>query len=93
MSGGSFNYLYARAEGLGAESEYRDMAAVMEHWPVARARLLELADLLKRARKIHDEMGDVMSSVEWWQSHDSGQDAVDRAVEKWRAGRPVAEDL
>lgn len=93
MSGGSFNYLYARAEGIGAESEYRDMADEMEHWPVARARLLEVAELLKRARAIHDEMGGVMQAVEWWKSCDYGQDQVDAAVRKWADGRPVVVDL
>lgn len=90
MSGGSFGYLYSRADGLGDAVEYESMADEMGRWPDAQARMREIATLLRQAEKIHEEMSTVMHDVEWWKSCDYGEDQVDDGVEEWRAKRGAA---
>lgn len=86
MSGGSFGYLYQHHwEGAPAyPGRYEEMAEVMDRWPDARARLLEIVRLQREALKIHEELADVMQAVEWLHSSDWGEDSVDRAVKEWR---------
>ncbi|MDH6610315.1 hypothetical protein M2164_005950 [Streptomyces sp. SAI-208] len=105
MSGGSYNYLYGavdledlqaqrhnledmaqRLAGLGyaqdAARETEELIVLLRQWEIrAAVRLKRLAD--------------VWHAVEWWDSCDSGEDAVREALAKYRrdhgdAGAPRA---
>ncbi|MGW5173124.1 hypothetical protein ACWERY_02000 [Streptomyces sp. NPDC004082] len=105
MSGGSYNYLYtamdledlltrrhsleemaSRLAGLGyaedAAKETEELRVLLNQWTIrAEVRLRRLADL--------------WHAVEWWDSHDSGEDGVHEALAKYRgdhddAGQPHA---
>ena len=91
MSGGSFNYLYAKdAAALLAEvNVLEDMADLLsQKFPGSKAAT-DTAGLLQRVRALQDDLesaplkslrGDVWHSVEWWQSNDYDDEQARAAV-------------
>ncbi|MEU3990098.1 hypothetical protein AB0F24_17275 [Streptomyces platensis] len=95
MSGGSYNYLAEHQPGdlearRGSIEAMRDrleeLASQRIPGAARAARLtryvlihLDLAE--QRAR----ELADVWHAVEWWDSNDSGEGAVEKALTKYRA--------
>lgn len=88
MSGGSYDYLYLQSDDL---SRHRSMVAAMaqrlEGLPYATAAAAEtrrILALLADAQASAERLADVWRAVEWWDSGDSGGDAVVVALGKYR---------
>lgn len=101
MSGGSYNYLYASADDPEAlvehVSDIKAMAERLAGLPYARdaatetERILALIERLHMQVKVRSEaLEDVWHAVEWWDSGDYSEDAVRKALAKYR-GEPAAE--
>ncbi len=96
MSGGSFNYLYAKdAAALLAEvSVLQDMADLLsQKFPGSKAAT-DTAGLLQRLRALQEDLDsaplrslreDVWHSVEWWQSNDYDAEQASAAVAAYEA--------
>ena len=105
MSGGSYNYLYTAMdlEDLQARRhDLEDMATRLAGLGYAQDAARETEELLllfrqweTRAAVRLKRLTDVWHAVEWWDSNDSGEDAVREALTKYRgdhadAGTPHA---
>ncbi|MFE5392524.1 hypothetical protein [Bacillus thuringiensis] len=94
MSGGSYNYLcfkdehemfeYGKIEDLEAmasrliELGYKDAAKEVLNIKYTIQQSLVRVGVMK------ERMNDVMKAVEWYDSSDSGIDAVEKAISKYR---------
>ena len=94
MSGGSYDYLWAAADldDLLAKQhvlkEMSDRLAGLGYAPDAAAETEELLLLLRewqvRADVRVKRLSGVWHAVEWWDSADSGEDAVRKALAQYR---------
>lgn len=95
MSGGSYDYLYAWADDLeqliARRGQLKSMAERLSGLPYARdaaietERLLAAIDRLEIQVQVRAEaLADVWRAVEWWDSCDSGEDAVKAALAEYR---------
>lgn len=93
MSGGAFDYLYCKeAEQLfGSPSQLQEMADRLAGLPYAADAAKDAYDLLAivtsqlvRVEAAQRRLADVFYAVEWWDSGDSGEDAVRKALAKYR---------
>lgn len=89
MSGGSYDYLFTRVQPLDEQrGMLENMAMRLEGLPYATEaaaqtrRVLRLLDAMNAAA---DSLPAVWRAVEWWDSCDSGEDAVISACEAYRA--------
>jgi len=94
MSGGSYDYLFTRVHALDDQrTMLENMAVRLEGLPYAAEvaeqtrRVLRLVDV---ANALADSLTDVWRAVEWWDSGDSGEPAVIRECEAYRAPALVA---
>ena len=100
MSGGSYDYLYARFDDvIGELDQHTHLIAMRDRlvglgYAEDAARetdevllmLLQLQALLKTR---HARLAPVWRAVEWWDSCDSGEDEVKKALERYRNGEKV----
>jgi hypothetical protein len=94
VSGGSYNYLchVVEAEELFAKaSQLQDMAERLAGLGWAEDAAKDAYDLLAilqtqrvRIEAAIDRLRVVFSAVEWWDSNDSGEDAVRKALAEYR---------
>lgn len=96
MSGGSYNYLGLicyddLAELLGKESDLRDMADRLAGLGYAQDAARETEELLTMLRQWRTRaevrvrrLSDVWKAVEWWDSRDSSEDQVRKALAEYR---------
>lgn len=99
MSGGSLNYLYIKEDEHLFEPQTVDDLETAAAVLVAKGYMdiakdvLRLAEYIKsatiRVSTLHEQLGDVLHSVEWYLSADYGDDTLRRHLEEYRAGREV----
>ena len=94
MSGGSYDYLYCKEpeELLNSIWDIEDMAeelTKMNYLDVA-ADMTRLAEYIKSARirvgVLAEQLRPVMKAVEWYESHDIGEDSLKKTIEEYRLG-------
>jgi hypothetical protein len=93
MSGGSYNYLcHKKFTGHSALDDLESMADRLAGLSYADDAARETAELLMiikqfetRAEVIADRLRDIWMAVEWWDSCDSGEDSVKKALDDYRA--------
>lgn len=89
MSGGSFDYLYAkRAKDAIDPNAIAKMAQLLRELrtPSAEVLAMRLEDLSKKLRAVDtdlDSLEEVLRAVEWWQSNDYGPEQVEQACKDW----------
>lgn len=82
MSGGSFDYLYSRAEELGTWQEYQRMAASLAragHYDAA-AYTLVISTHIQSAQHLAKALAGVHRAQEWHVSGDGSREAVTAQV-------------
>lgn len=93
MSGGSFNYLYAKDpyEFIRIPSELEDMRDTLAGLGYAHDAARETDELLIKLRHIQviaetrlARLGEVWKAVEWWKSCDTDEASVKAALAKYR---------
>jgi hypothetical protein len=92
MSGGSYEYLFAKdIDDLLHNPELRNMADRLAGLGYARDAAAETEELILLLRQFQvrvevrvKRLADVWKAVEWWDSRDSGEDAVKEALKKYR---------
>jgi hypothetical protein len=96
MSGGSYNYLGMicyddLGELLAKDSDLRDMADRLAGLGYAEDAARETEELLTMLRQWRTRaevrvrrLADVWKAVEWWDSADSSEDGVRKALAKYR---------
>ena len=93
MSGGSYNYLYTKdaADLFGYAGDLEDMANRLAGLGYAVDAAKDAYDLLAiiRTQAVRVEaamarLGPVFRAVEWWDSADSSEEAVQEALAKYR---------
>ncbi|MGQ4343586.1 hypothetical protein [Streptomyces sp. SAS_275] len=94
MSGGSYNYLYAAQDLQDLRSrryDLEEMATRLAGLGYAQDAARETEELLlllrqweTRAEVRMRRLADLWHAVEWWDSHDSGEDGVHEALAKYR---------
>jgi hypothetical protein len=99
MSGGSYNYLFiadSLAELQQREPQLREMADRLAGLGYAQDAARETEELLVFLRQWQTRalvrvarLAEVWQAVEWWDSHDSSEEAITFALEKYRAGTEV----
>ena len=96
MSGGSYNYLYSNEEQdflhFGVIDEMKQMAerlAGLDYASEAAERTKRLVQTLEsclnEVYQVKEDLEDVWKAVEWWDSHDWGEDRVKEAIEKFNS--------
>ena len=94
MSGGSYNYLFMRdiSRLLDDPSDLDMMAKRLAGLGYAKDAAIETARALEWLRwvDVHwtvvtERLGEVWRAVEWWDSGDSGEEAVEHALAEYRA--------
>jgi len=94
LSGGSYSYLYAKDKhdlfeysGVETIDAMANRLIELGHLDAAK-ETLQLKQIilqaLVRTEVIADRMSKVWKAVEWYDSADSGIDAVNKAIEKYR---------
>lgn len=95
MSGGSYNYLFAKDTDdlLHAQEDIQSMADRLAGLGYAQdaaqeteALLLTLRQFENRIYVMQERLSNVWRAVEWWDSYDSGEESVKKALEEYRAG-------
>jgi hypothetical protein len=95
MSGGSFNYLYAKGAddlvGHNGRADLEDMvdalAALGYAEDAAKESMAILAEVRAaevRIQAMLDRLSPVWRAMEWWRSYDSDEEGVKRALAKYR---------
>lgn len=100
MSGGSFDYLYLKETeeffSLDSINSLTDMAVILkkEGYEDVSKDVFRLVGYIKSARTevdiLRKQLKDVMRSVEWFDSHDYGEDTLREHIEMYRLDK---EDL
>jgi hypothetical protein len=94
MSGGSYNYLcYKQAddilENLGNLQDMADRLAGLGYAEDAATETQELLLIIRqyqnRINASLKRLTDVWRAVEWWDSSDSGEESVKKALENYRS--------
>lgn len=95
MSGGSFNYLYAKraAELLDGPGQLVAMAAALKGLGYASEVAVDtialhkaLCEADKRLNARIESLAGVWRAMEWWRSGNRGEDAFEYALAQYRAG-------
>lgn len=93
MSGGSYDYIcYSDSEDLVNKQEQiqrmADRLAELGYAPDAAKEtenlLLTIRAFHNRLTTMHDRLADIFKAVEWWDSCDSGEEGVKKALAKYR---------
>jgi len=86
MSGGSFNYLYMAelTQMQGFVESMRDRLKKLGQ-PEAAARTDCVVQRMREIDALQVELETIWRAVEWHDSGDSGKEAVDEAIAKWKA--------
>lgn len=95
MSGGSYNYLYVWAndfdELMSRRGNLKEMSERLSGLPYAKDAALETERILAMIERVEvqvearaEALADVWHAVEWWDSCDSGEDGVKKALAKYR---------
>jgi hypothetical protein len=93
MSGGSYNYLYIKDarelhDATNDLEAIRDRLAGLGYADDAAQAVTDILDSIREFEKTIDakmvRLRDVLRSVEWWDSADSGEDAVRDALDQFR---------
>lgn len=95
MSGGSYEYLYVWADDLeqlvARRYHLKEMAERLSGLPYARDAAIETERILAAIERLQiqlqvrgEALKDVWKAVEWWDSCDSGEDAVKKALAEYR---------
>lgn len=94
MSGGSWDYLYARHNDVYWDSTFEDVAHRLEQEKDltldaihVAAEAAEIARLFKTALSKWKGLRDVLHEMEWVDSGDSGPLDLAAAIDRWAAGR------
>lgn len=94
MSGGSYDYLCLRVHALEEQRGMLENMAIrlegLSYAPVAAAQTRRVLRLVDAAGALADSLADVWRAVEWWDSGDSGEDAVMRKCEAYQVPVLVA---
>lgn len=93
MSGGSYNYLATHVTGLEDRSDdIVRMAARLDglgYATEAAAETRKVLEILDEAEKVAQRLYDVWHAVEWWDSGDSGEEQVRKAVSEFQGEYPT----
>lgn len=93
MSGGSFNYLFAKdAEDIyRCEEELERMSQTLAQLGYAEDAAMETETLLLIIRQVRTRinarltrLNPVFKAIEWWKSGDSNEDTVKEALTRYR---------
>ena len=97
MSGGSFNYLYCKDTeeffALDSINSLVDMAVILkkEGYEDVSKDVLRFVGYIKSARTevdiLRKQLKDVIHSVEWFDSHDYGEDTLKEHIEMYRSSK------
>jgi len=97
MSGGSFDYLYCKDTeeffGLDSINSLTDMAVILkkEGYEDVSKDVFRLVGYIKSARTevdiLRKQLKDVIHSVEWFDSHDYGEDTLREHIEMYRSSK------
>ncbi len=101
MSGGSFDYLYCKEPGeLFDRVEYiEDMSeiALRLGYEDIALDLTRLAEYIKSAKirvtVLQEQLKEVMHSIEWYDSHDIGEDTLKKRFEEYRSRADVSGEV
>lgn len=95
MSGGSYNWLYTVGDLEDLQNRQYDLKAMADRLAAlgyAQDAAAETEELLVLLRQWQNRLSvrvsrleDLWKAVEWWDSADSGEDAVRTALAKYRA--------
>lgn len=89
MSGGSYDYLYAKPPGdlheyIPELERLADRLRDMEEYAAAEevdAHATRIVEYHNQMKATHDRLSDVMKAVEWYDSGDWGRNSVHEACE------------
>lgn len=94
MSGGSYNYLATHVTGL--EDRHDDIVEALAarldglgYATEAAAETRKVLEILDEAEKVAQRLYDVWHAVEWWDSGDSGEEQVRKAVSEFQGEYPT----
>lgn len=100
MSGGSYNYLYVWADDLGElinrRQDLKDMSERLSGLRWAKDAAIETERILAAIERLEiqlhvraEPLAAIWRAIEWWDSGDSGEDAVREALAKYRGDEPT----
>jgi hypothetical protein len=92
MSGGSFNYIYARlaAGDMEVDSTLSLLNDMLPHIPESKAKrdMEKLVAALQTVLDLAADLADVAKAVEWVRSGDWGEDSLQEELDKYAKEHP-----